>query len=151
MKSYLVLPAVLVLSASLSGQEPSLDDLPALRDFESHRITSADPTGGNADWWDIAPGQTRVLAEIQGPGRIVHFRDNITSAEPHHLQLHVLRIYWDGEKEPSVEAPIGDFFGVGFGSVRGMRVRSAGARESRRPSRVRCSSAERPELVACWG
>ena len=61
------------------------------------------------------PGQTRVLAEIKGPGAIVHFRDNITSNEPHHLQLHVLRIYWDGETEPSVEAPIGDFFGVGFG------------------------------------
>ncbi len=97
------------------GQDPALDDLPTLRNFESHRITSADPTGGNADWWDIAPGQTRVLAEIQGPGRIVHFRDNITSREPHHLQLHVLRMYWDGEKEPSVEAPVGDFFGVGFG------------------------------------
>jgi hypothetical protein len=108
-------PVVLLLSARLFGQDPVLDDLPALRDFESHRITSADPTGGNADWWDIGPGQTRVLAEIRGPGRIVHFRDNITSREPHHLQLHVLRMYWDGEKEPSVEAPVGDFFGVGFG------------------------------------
>ncbi len=115
MKSYLVLPAVLVLSASLFGQEPSLDDLPALRDFESHRITSADPIGRQRRLVGHRAGQTRVLAEIQGPGRIVHFRDNITSAEPHHLQLHVLRIYWDGEKEPSVEAPIGDFFGVGFG------------------------------------
>ena len=97
------------------GQDPALEELATQRDFQSHRITSFDPTGGNADWWDIAPGQTRVLAEIQGPGRIVHFRDNITSQEPHHLQLHVLRIYWDGEKEPSVEAPVGDFFGVGFG------------------------------------
>ena len=59
--------------------------------------------------------QTRVLAEIKGPGTIVHFRDNITSNERHHLQLHILRIYWDGESEPSVEVPIGDFFGVGFG------------------------------------
>ncbi len=115
MKSKLFVPVVLVLSTSLFGQDPALEDMPTLRTFESHRITSADPTGGNADWWDIGPGQTRVLAEIQGPGRIVHFRDNITSSEPHHLQLHVLRIYWDGEKEPSVEAPFGDFFGVGFG------------------------------------
>jgi len=115
MKPILLVPVVLLLSARLFGQDPVLDDLPALRDFESHRITSADPTGGNADWWDIGPGQTRLLAEIRGPGRIVHFRDNITSREPHHLQLHVLRMYWDGEKEPSVEAPVGDFFGVGFG------------------------------------
>jgi len=115
MKAILSLSLLLAPPAFLLGQDPALDGLPALRDFESHRITSADPTGGNADWWDIGPGQTRVLAEIRGPGRIVHFRDNITSAEPHHLQLHVLRIYWDGEKDPIVEAPVGDFFGVGFG------------------------------------
>jgi hypothetical protein len=115
MKPSLLVPVVLVLSASLFGQDPALDDLPAARNFESHRITSADPTGGNADWWDIGPGETRVLADIQGPGRIVHLRDNITSQEPHHLQLEVLRMYWDGEKEPSVEVPVGDFFGVGFG------------------------------------
>jgi hypothetical protein len=56
-----------------------------------------------------------VLADIQGPGRIVHLRDNITSKEPHHLQNHVLRMNWDGEQEPSVEVPVGDFFAVGFG------------------------------------
>jgi hypothetical protein len=115
MKPLLLLPVVLLLPASLFGQEAALDDLATPRNFESHRITSADPTGGNGDCWDIGPGQTRVLAEIQGPGRIVHIRDNITGHEPHHLQLHVLRMYWDGEKEPSVEVPAGDFFGVGFG------------------------------------
>jgi hypothetical protein len=104
-----------ILTVPLFGQDSSLEGLATAREFESHRITSADPSGGNADWWDIQPGQTRVLAEIQGPGSIVHFRDNITSQEPHHLQLHVLRIYWDGEREPSVEAPVGDFFGEGFG------------------------------------
>jgi hypothetical protein len=115
MRPNLLLPVAVLLSAPAFGQDPALEDLPAAKQFESHRITSADPTGGNADRWDIGPGQTRVLAEIQGPGRIVHFRDNITSREPHHLQLHVLRIYWDGEKQPSVEVPVGDFFGVGFG------------------------------------
>ena len=109
MKAILFVPLVLVLSASLFGQDPALDDLPTLRNFESHRITSADPTGGNADWWDIEPGQTRVLAEIQGPGRIVHFRDNITSREPHHLQLHVLRIYWDGENRAQRRSAGGRF------------------------------------------
>lgn len=109
---------VLIALASygvLFGQDRPLDVLATARGFESHRITSTDPKGGNADWWDIGPGETRVLADIHGPGRIVHLRDNITSHERHHLQLHVLRMYWDGEKEPSVEVPIGDFFGVGFG------------------------------------
>jgi hypothetical protein len=43
-----------------------LNDLPALRSFESHRLTSANPTGGNADWWEIGPGKTRALAAIEG-------------------------------------------------------------------------------------
>ena len=34
-----------------------------------------------------------------------------------HRQL-VLRMYWDGEPTPSVEVPVGDFFGVGFGERR---------------------------------
>ncbi len=97
------------------SQEDLAASLPALHDFTSHRITSADPTGGNADWRDLPPGGTLVLADIHGPGCIVHFRDNITSREPHHLQLHVLRMFWDGETTPSVEVPVGDFFGVGFG------------------------------------
>jgi hypothetical protein len=115
LKPMVSLALLVTLAGPLCGQGPALEDLPMRRDFESHRLTSADPTGGNADWWDIKPGQTRVLADLRGPGSIVHFRDNITSREPHHLQLHVLRIYWDGEPEPSVETPIGDFFAVGFG------------------------------------
>ena len=95
--------------------ESLLDSLPALRDYEMRRITSHDPTGRNHDWRDVAPGATLVLADVKGPGCIVHFRDNVTSRERHHLQLHVLRMYWDGEKTPSVEVPFGDFFAVGFG------------------------------------
>ena len=115
MKMFVGWLAVFGAGALACGQEISLENLPALRDFESHRITSADPKGGNHDWRDLKPGETLVLADISGPGCIVHWRDNITGHEPHHLQLHVLRMYWDGETEPSVEAPVGDFFAVGFG------------------------------------
>jgi hypothetical protein len=128
------LAGALLLPAVACGQGLELERLASAKDYESHRITSADPTGGNADWWDIGPGQTRVLAEIQGPGRIVHFRDNITSQEPHHLQLHVLRCYWDGETEPSVEAPIGDFFAVGFGFTE--RISSALLCIDQRPGKL---------------
>ena len=89
--------------------------LPGLCDFEMRRITSTDPKGQNNDFRELPPGETLTIAEIDGPGCIVHFRDNITGREPHHLQYHVLRMYWDGEKTPSVEVPVGDFFGVGFG------------------------------------
>jgi len=125
MKSYritVLMGSLLVgsLAAAQPPEEPSprsqlVQALPKLCDFEMRRITSADPKGGNDDFRDLPPGQTLVIAEINGPGCIVHFRDNITSSEPHHLQKHVLRMYWDGEATPSVETPVGDFFGVGFG------------------------------------
>jgi hypothetical protein len=107
--------SLLVATLTLGAQDVPLGDLPTLRDFTAHRITSADPSGGNEDWRDLPPGGTLVLADIHGPGCIVHFRDNLTSREPHHLQLHVLRMFWDGETTPSVEVPLGDFFGIGFG------------------------------------
>ena len=104
-----------IVASFLRAEDSGLDSLPALRDFEAHRITSSVPTGGNEDWRDLAPGQTLELADVRGPGCIVHFRDNITSREAHHLQLHVLRMFWDGETQPSVEVPMGDFFAEGFG------------------------------------
>ncbi|HEY5915186.1 MAG TPA: glycoside hydrolase family 172 protein [Verrucomicrobiae bacterium] len=104
-----------LLTLNLSGQGWPAEQLAAACDFEAHRITSSDPKGGNEDWRFLEPGGTLVLAEVQGPGCIAHLRDNVTSDEAHHLQYHVLRMYWDGEAEPSVEAPIGDYFGIGFG------------------------------------
>jgi hypothetical protein len=115
MKSRISLAACLSAGLFAQAQDFALDNLPTLHNFQSHRITSADPTGKNDDWRRLEPGQTLVLADIQGPGCITHFRDNITGNEPHHLQYHILRAYWDGETNPSVESPVGDFFGVGFG------------------------------------
>ncbi len=109
------LALVVICAHAAEFAASDLGTLPHLHDFEGHRVTSADPSGGNNDWRDLAPGQTLVLLDAAGPGCIVHFRDNITSDERGHLQKHVLRRFWDGEKTPSVEVPIGDFFGVGFG------------------------------------
>ena len=82
------------------------------------RASSWDRTGGNADWVSIAPGETRVLAEIDGPGVINHIY--ITMIRPYFLDYRdaILRMFWDGEDTPSVEAPIGDFFCVGNCTVR---------------------------------
>jgi hypothetical protein len=57
--------------------------------WNAHRITSTDPTGNNDDWRQLGPGQTLVFADIQGPGCITHFRDNITSDEAHQLQYYI--------------------------------------------------------------
>jgi len=71
----------------------------------------------------MQPGETRVMAEIEGAGAITHIWSTIASKEEGHLKKLVLRMYWDGEDTPSVEAPIGDFFGLvhGRSELRAMR------------------------------
>lgn len=59
----------------------------------------------------IEPKQTFVLAEIQGAGAI----QQIWMTPAGNWRFSILRFYWDGEKEPSVEVPVGDFFACGWG------------------------------------
>ena len=74
-------------------------------------------TGGTATTTGrpIEPGGTLTLAELQGPGMIAHFWCTIAHEAPFYSRLLTLRMYWDGEEHPSVECPIGDFFGIGHG------------------------------------
>src|SRR5208283_6111711 len=101
---------------SLTQPEGPLDTLFLLRNTRTARISSYDPTGGNHDWVDIAPGETKVLAEIPGAGVIRRFYLAPLAADRMRYRKIVLRMYWDGEKDPSVEAPLGDFFGSGLGT-----------------------------------
>lgn len=91
-----------------------LSNLGKPQDYISRRISSYDRSGANRDSLTIEPGATAVLAEISGPGAIHHIWVTI-AAEPFYGRKLVLRMSWDGEMVPSVEAPIGDFFGVGHG------------------------------------
>jgi D-arabinan exo alpha-(1,3)/(1,5)-arabinofuranosidase (non-reducing end) len=59
----------------------------------------------------IGPGQTFTLAEIEGSGAIQH----IWMTPTDDWRTSILRMYWDGETAPSVEVPVGDFFGMGWG------------------------------------
>jgi hypothetical protein len=59
----------------------------------------------------IEPGKTITLAEIDGSGAIQHIWMTPTG----NWRFTILRFYWDDEKEPSVEVPVGDFFGMGWG------------------------------------
>lgn len=59
----------------------------------------------------IQPGTTFTLAEITGPGAISHIWMTPTGK----WRSTILRMYWDGETEPSVEVPVGDFFAMGWG------------------------------------
>jgi len=84
-------------------------------DYVQKRASSYDRTGGNDDFVKIAPGQTIVLLDTRGPGNITHIWITIASPEKYHLKKIVLRMFWDDEASPSVEVPIGDFFGLGLG------------------------------------
>jgi hypothetical protein len=93
----------------------SLAGLPYLREYTSHRISSYDESGGNADFWRIQPGEREVVADIEGPGCIKHIWTTLALPKEDYLRRIVIRIYWEGEEEPSVECPLGDFFGMGHG------------------------------------
>ena len=112
-RSWIVLVGLTAAVSALAGQD-LLKGLAGKQDFRSRRVSSYDRTGGNRDSIAIEPGKTAVLAEIDGPGAIHHIWTTI-AAEPFYGRKIVLRIYWDGERAPSVEAPVGDFFGVGHG------------------------------------
>lgn len=79
----------------------------------SHRASSWDQTGGNTDRSFVAAGETKTLLEVEGPGCITHIWITSASVEAHWLRKALLKMYWDGEEEPSVLVPLGDFFGVG--------------------------------------
>ena len=79
-------------------------------------------TGSNASrdlgqGWKVSPSvrikskTTFTIAEIDGSGAIQHIWMTPTG----NWRFSILRFYWDDEKEPSVECPVGDFFGMGWG------------------------------------
>jgi hypothetical protein len=82
------------------------------------RVSSYDTTGGNSDWWTIQPGETREIAALTGAGCIKHIWMTMWSADKGMYRKLLVRMYWDGEKSPSVETPIGDFFGMGHNMTR---------------------------------
>jgi hypothetical protein len=65
----------------------------------------------------IKPGQTFTVAEIDGSGSIQHIWMTPTG----NWRYSILRFYWDDEKTASVEAPVGDFFGMGWGKYSPLR------------------------------
>jgi D-arabinan exo alpha-(1,3)/(1,5)-arabinofuranosidase (non-reducing end) len=119
-KPSLVLVTLLLAGGNALAQNPAslsglLASLTEPHDYVLKRVSSYDRTGGNADFRRIAPGETLTLLDEPGPAVISHIWITIASPERYHLEKLVLRMYWDDEPTPSVEAPIGDFFGLGLG------------------------------------
>ncbi|HHY82617.1 MAG TPA: DUF2961 domain-containing protein [Clostridiales bacterium] len=100
----------------------SLATIAYAREGTRRRISSYDRRGGNDDRVHIASGELKRIAEMDKPGMITHIWMTIATdsriPERDYLRKMVLMMYWDDEEEPSVEVPIGDFFGMGHGMTR---------------------------------
>ena len=92
-----------------------LEDLARFNEGRTRRISSYDRTGGNADYIKLDAGETVDIAAMAGAGVVKHIWVTLGSRDPMRYRNIILRMYWDGEKRPSVQAPIGDFFGLGWG------------------------------------
>jgi hypothetical protein len=127
--------SALAQTAQYDGLANSLSNLYRLSDARTYSISpenrtgekgkggaATEGTGSNASrelgvGWKVSPslnvnaGETITLADIDGSGQIEHFWMTPTG----NWRLSILRIYWDGETDPSVEVPVGDFFAMGWG------------------------------------
>lgn len=110
---------VVPLSAQMNSSFDNslLDQLSISSKGQSKRSSSTDENfKGNGDSKEIFPGETLVLADLEGPGIITHIWNTCASLNPFSARALILRIYWDGAEKPSIEVPLGDFFGVGHGA-----------------------------------
>ncbi|MFX0134356.1 MAG: glycoside hydrolase family 172 protein [Candidatus Hodarchaeota archaeon] len=89
-----------------------LSNLYKLTNRSNHRCSSYNRQGRNFDFFQIGSGKTRILADIEGPSIIKHFFVDTMLQSPLEARYATIRMYWDHEKNPSVEVPLGDFFGI---------------------------------------
>ena len=125
----------LILFSTLASAQAPFDDflsplgLARLKDYSAHRVSSDNRfVFSNDDSKRIMPGETFVMADLTGPGMVTHIWVTVADNEYAWPRLLRLRVYYDGHKTPSVDAPLGDFFGVGHGYEReldSMMVRDA--------------------------
>ena len=79
--------------------------------------TGSGPSKDLGQGWKVSPSvvikskTTFTVAEISGPGSVQHIWMTPTG----NWRYSILRFYWDDETTPSVEVPVGDFFGMGWG------------------------------------
>jgi hypothetical protein len=130
-----ILISISSFGQKFNGIESNMSNLFKLSDAKSRSISpenftgekgkggmATEGTGSKASrdlgqGWKVSPSvrikskTTFTVAEITGPGSIQHIWMTPTGNWRH----SIIRFYWDDEKEPSVEVPVGDFFGMGWG------------------------------------
>ncbi len=127
--------AVTTADTGFDGLSMNLGNLPRLSDAKSRSISPENFTGEKGkggmategtgqraarelgQGWKVSPsvriepGQTFVMADINASGAIQHIWMTPTGNN----RLNIFRAYWDNEKAPSIECPVGDFFACGMG------------------------------------
>lgn len=96
-----------------------LDALVLPRATRSVKYSSFDQRERNDDFRRVAPGETVTLVDHRGAGIVRRWW--ITIAPRNHQAIQrqlIVRCWWDDEARPSVEVPVSDFFGMGFGEWR---------------------------------
>ncbi len=125
-----VIGIVLLMGVVAMGSEPKMYDVGA--GVQSRTISFENPTGEKGKAGTAAstlgvgrkgrpakefkPGQSYTLCDIAGPGVIRHIWVTVSKGVET-LQGIVVRGYWDGQEHPSIEAPLGPFFGILHGRV----------------------------------
>jgi hypothetical protein len=118
------LAGVFVLASQVAWSQQSGDLLDPLglarvKPYTAGRASSDNRSvGSNDDSRKIMPGETLVLADLRGAGMVTHMWVTVADNEFAWPRLVRLRVYYDGSRTPSVDAPLGDFFGVGHGYER---------------------------------
>jgi hypothetical protein len=109
-----ILTALLLLSAQSETYDPF--GLLEPKDFAAYRSSSNNPNlASNDDSKRPIPGETTVLADLEGPGVVTHLWITVAASEYGWPRLLRFRVYYDGSDVPSVDVPFGDFFGSGHG------------------------------------
>jgi hypothetical protein len=94
-------------------------DLARMKPYTAARVSSSNRfVASNDDSKRILPGETLVMADLLGAGVVTHIWLTVADSEFAWPRLLRIRVYYDGHKTPSVDAPLGDFFAVGHGSER---------------------------------
>ena len=80
--------------------------------------------GGRKGCPSISPlraGKTYTLLDAEGSGMVRRIWFTFPPNDPMAMRCIILRIYWDGQEQPSVEVPMGDFFGLPHGVNRDLQ------------------------------
>lgn len=127
-----LVPMLSVAAGAQTRGEPPASLYDVTTALESRSISFENPTGAKGEGGKAASnlgpgrkgspsrvikhGETVTLCDIKGPGTIRHIWMTVPGL-PRNLRGAVVRVWWDDQPHPSIEAPLGDLMGIAHGKV----------------------------------